>query len=219
MVKTRRGRSRYRQWVAVATFVGLTGALGTLQPALALSFSLDTTALSGTSARLEFTLFDGDFTDNNSVTISGLATDGTFQATDCTVSCVGGPPFVISDTGGFGEFLQDLTLGNTVSFDLALTASFAGVPGAVSDRFVLSLLDPGTNFTLVDTDLDLLSDAIPFQDALLVIDLVGPVVQVAGTTNPKIHVTAVVPEPSTMLLLTLGISLILCRRTRRRYRS
>lgn len=202
----------------LASIALLLGLICLEQPAFALSvsFNFDTTALLGTDARLEFDLFDGDLTPNNSVTISGVATNGTLQGTDCSMGCTGGPPFVLDDTIGLGQLLQDLTLGSALSFDLDLTTNFAG---GDSDLLVLNLLDPATNFTLVDTNLDALFAPVPYQDALLVIDLSNGGIQTASATNPPIGVNAV-PEPSTLLLLLGGGGpLIAWRMTRKRSRS
>ena len=176
--------------------------------ALATFVNIDTTTLAGTDARLEFTLLDGDFTANNSVTISGITTNGTLGGTDCTVGCSGGPPYAIDDSIGLGQLLQDLNLGTFVSFFLNYTTNFSGISSP--DRFSLLLLDPGTNFTLVDTNLDFPSDPVPVQDALLVIDLQGEgQTQAATATTPSIGVA--VPEPGTLALLALGSLFVIGR--------
>ncbi|MDD5036887.1 MAG: hypothetical protein PHE55_19350 [Methylococcaceae bacterium] len=170
-------------------------------PAFALSVDLDTRALNGTNARLEFSLLDGDLTDDNQATIAGLTTDGTLQAHDCSLSCVeGGGSFTLSDTGGLGQFLQDLVLGNTVHFSLDFSHRFAG---GDPDRLVLSLLDPGTNFTLVTTNLNLI-DATSVQDALVTVDFTGGagnLIRQATASNPTIGVSLVpVPAPWFLIL-------------------
>src|ERR1051326_6576913 len=96
--------------------------------------------------------------------ISGLATNGTLQGRDCSVGGSGGPPFVINDSLGFGEFTQNLILGSILSFYLISTNAFAG---GDPDLLVLNLLNAATGFTLVDTNLDALSAPIPFQGALM----------------------------------------------------
>jgi len=207
----------WRVGTALAFFLALTGIGGHLQEAFALSITLDTTALAGTDARLEFDLLDGDLSENNNATISGLTTDGILGTATCDVgvSCTGGPPFTISDTGGLGQFLQDLTLGNSVSFNLDFTNNFAGDPGT-PDRLVLFLLDPGTNFSLIDTDLDRPDDQIPFEDALLFVELGGPqagVVQIANVTNPAVKIS-VVPEPSTIILMMVCLPFLFWRTLR-----
>ena len=175
----RTGRTR-RRTAAFLCWAGLAAAGASPAPALALPVTLDTSALAGTSARLEFVLLDGDAAANNSVRVSGLY-GGTPAGFDCSVGCTGGPPFVLDDSIGLGQLLYDLTLGDSVSFDLSYTTNYAGVPGTdPPDRFALSLLDPATNFTLVLTDITFPGDA------LLTIDLIGAgVVQAAGPTTPR----------------------------------
>lgn len=174
--------------------------------ALAYAVTLDTSALAGTSGRLEFLLLDGDGVANNTAVVSNIASNGTFVGTDCSVGCTGGPPFTLSDSLGLGQFLYDLTLGTTLSFDLSVTTNYGGVPGTdPADLFALSLLNPVTNFSLVTTDL-----AFP-PDALLTIDLTGSgVVRIAGTTSPNVAV-GVVPEPGSLALTAVAL-LALVRR-------
>jgi hypothetical protein len=198
-------------WVAVIFCL----VAGIPKTVFASSISINTAALSGTPGRLDFQLFDGDLVANNSATISGLVTNGTFQGRDCSVSCTGGPPFTISDAGGFGEFVQDLVLGTTVFFNLIATHNFAG---GDADLLVLNLLNPATNFTLVDTNLDALSAPVPFQDALLVLNLANGQILTPTATTPLISVTAI-PEPRGLLLLLAGGLLITGRIIPRRSHS
>jgi len=178
--------------------------------AAAILFSLNTSALSGTDARLDFSLLDGDLTDNNSVTIANLITNGTLQSTDCTLNCTGGPPFTITDTGGLGQFAQLLNLGSSLSFTVTPTLNFAG---GDPDLLIVSLLDPGTNFTLVDTDLDAAASPAPYQDALLVLNLSSGSFLLPTTSNPSLSFSAV-PEPSTLTLAMLGLSFLLWKKMR-----
>ena len=153
--------------------------------------TVDTSALSGTSGRFEFDLFDGDGVTNNTVTISNLVTNGTLGAVDCSTGCTGGPPFALNDSIGFGMLLQDLTLGSTFSFTVNYTNNLGGSP---ADRFALFLLNPGTNFTLLNTSLD-----SPFSDTLALLTLDGTAnIQ---TADVGVSVSAV-PEPGSALLLT-----------------
>lgn len=168
----------------------------------ALSIDLDTSALSGIAARLEFVLYDGDLTDNNHATIASLATDatGTLQTHDCSLSCIeSAGSYTLADTGGLGQFLQDLTLGNSLHFGLSLSNAFAG---GELDRLVVSLLDPATNFVLVSTDLNL-TDAISVQDALLTVDFsggAGYLLRQATATTPAVGIS-VVPSPAPLSLM------------------
>ena len=181
--------------------------------ALAALVTLDTTAFAGTGATLEFTLFDGDGTfGNNSVTVSSLATNGTLFPATCAIGCTGGPPYVINDMPGFGQFLQPLTLGTSVTFDISFTRNFVPNGTNAPDRLSLSLLDDVASFTLVNTNLDLLNDVVPVQDALLIADLApGTGLVLASSTTPHLGITAV-PLPGSLALLGLGLLLLPRRR-------
>lgn len=197
-----------------AAFV-MTVAACAAGPAAATLVSFDTSSLAGSAARLDFSLLDGDFTENNSVTIASLSTDGTLGGVDCSLSCSGGPSYVITDTGGLGQFLQDLTLGSYFSFDLSFTTNYPG--SGAPDRLSLLLLDPLTNFTLVDTDLDFLNDPVPTQDALLVVDLApGAQIQLPTATDPNVQGTGTIPEPGAGGLVALGLALLSGQRIRSR---
>lgn len=209
--------------VAKALLAGAFCLAGAAHDAAAMLVSLDTSTLSGTSARLEFVLFDGDFTANNSLTIASISTNGVLGAVDCSVDfgCTGGifPPFAVDDAinnvPAFGQFLQDLTLGSSLSFELSFTSNYSGNGTPDPDRLVLSLLDPVTNLTLVDTDLDSTIAPVPFQDALLVVDLAGDTrIQVARSSVPNIPIR--VPEPGAGALFSLGLALLGGQRIRRR---
>lgn len=193
---------RSARWQARCASWAMVVAACAAGPAAATLITFDTRALAGTAARLDFSLIDGDFVDNNSVAIGAFSTDGVLGGVDCTVSCSGSSPYVISDTGGLGQFLQDLMLGSFLSFDLSFSGNFDGAGGGVPDRLSLLLLDPGTNFTLVDTDLDL----PPTQDALLQVDLApGARIQVAGASSPI--PPGIIPEPTAASLVGLGLAL------------
>jgi hypothetical protein len=170
---------------------GLIGGTGQAF-AVPMPVQIDTAALAGTAARLEFSLLDGDSSANNGATINNLTTDGSLGSFDCSLSCAGGPPFVISDAGGLGQLLQDLTLGTFISFDLDFSPAFSG--SGDPDLLVLSLLDPSSNFSLIDTHLDAPAGAVPYQDALVVLDLATGALRQAA-----------VPEPSTLGLMLLGL--------------
>ncbi|MGZ8190132.1 MAG: NF038129 family PEP-CTERM protein [Methylococcaceae bacterium] len=204
-LKYRRRKCGFISSTFLSLFLAFVGITGCFQNAYAFSFTFDTSALAGTTATLDFSLFDGDLAVNNAVTISNFSGGGLISA-DCSVSCSStASGYVIDDSSSmFGQLLQTLTLGTLLSFELNPTANFAG---GAPDRMILWLLDPNTNFTLIDTNLDLLSDAIPYEDALLVINFGagGVTVQQAGTR---------IPEPDTLLLMLLGLSLMLMGKLR-----
>ena len=176
--------------------LGTTGAgqAGTI------AVTVNTAGLSGTSGRFEFDLFDGDGLANNTVTISNIVTNGTLGAVDCSVGCT--PSYVLSDAGGLGILLQDLTLGSSFSFLLNFSNNFGvGSP----DQFALFLLNPATNFTLLNTSLD-----TPFSDALLLVNLDGTARNVQ-TADTGVSVSAV-PEPGYAALLLATLPLLQLRK-------
>jgi len=197
-----RRRPRSRRAVALAALAA-TLFCGAAQ---ATQLNIDTTALAGTSARLDFSLLDGDFSlGNNTFTIGSISTDGSPGAVDCSLGCVGGPPYTIDEALGFGQFLYDLTLGNTLSIAISFSRNFSGT--GAPDRTTLLLLDASSNFTLVDTDLDFPIDAVPAQDALLLVDHApGVAIQLASASFPSVPVT--VAEPGATALFTLGLLLL-----------
>jgi hypothetical protein len=202
------------RWRKSCVAFTMTVAACVASPAGATLISFDTTTLAGTSARLDFSLLDGDFDlGNNNATIASITTDGSLGAADCSVGCSGGPPYTIDESLALGQYLQDLTLGSFLSFDLSFTTNFSG--SNAPDRLSLLLLDPVTNFTLVDTNLDFPDDAVPVQDALLLVDLApGARIQLASDTNPS--VPGSIPEPGTIGLIGLGLALLSGHGIRRR---
>ena len=171
-------------------------------PALAIPIGIDTSSKAGTNATLSIALFDGDFTANNQATISNLQTvGGTFGLTTCIIGCQDLPPFVLNDNTSFGEFLQELTLGSFLSFDLIFTNAFNNGVGATSDLVIGELLDTVTSFALFDTDLDDPNAPVPYQDALFVADLASN--RVIGAAN-----LTTVPEPASLALMASGLALL-----------
>jgi hypothetical protein len=184
-----------------------------IELAYAVSFdvTLDTSSFSGTDGQLAFDLIDGDGANNNTAIISSFSTDGTLGSASSEGGVSGDlpGPVNITDTALVNELLQEISLGSSISFRVDLTTNFAG--GVLPDSFSFFLLDSAGLFSLVTTDL--------LGDALFTIDIDGTpagVLTVAGLTEPSVplSVTAV-PEPSSLLLVILGLSLVvrhkLCR--------
>ena len=156
---------------------------------------MDTSSIAGSDARLEINLIDGDLNlGNNSASAFGTT---------------------IFDTD---QILQDFVATNTLSFSIAFSNAFAG---GDSDLLIINLLDPFSNFTLVDTDLDALNAPVPYQDAILVCELKSASCLSPSTSNPVISVSVSVPEPSTLGLLTLipGVMVLRQRRAKRATRA
>ncbi len=208
-----RRRARCPLVPAVAALFAVLCLGGVPQEASAVVIYLDTTRLAGAPAVLDLSLIDGDGLANNSFTISSIVADVPLGSRVCVVGCSGGPPFTLDDAGGFGQFLQYLTLGNRLALDLSFTANYSGF--GAPDRLSLSLLDPASNFTLVDSDLDFASDPVPVQDAVLILDYLpgGPILQLASATDPSLPLA--IPEPGVGALFPLGLALLGSRRIRR----
>jgi len=147
--------------------------------------TLDTSSLAGNAARLEINLLDGDGVFGNS-----------------QLSALGDS---ISDPG---QIIKDFLAGESFSFNLDFLFNAGADEG---DVVVLNLLDPDTNFSLIDTDLDLLDGAVPYQDALLVCALGSGSCATARFSDPAIEVSFV-PEPAGAAFLALGGILLLSGR-------
>jgi len=203
--RARRRRCRARA-LAVAAIAGTIALAGVHDDARATLLSIDTSALAGVLARLDFSIIDGDAEfGNNSFTITSITTNGSLGVADCSLGCVGGPPFTISDALGLGQFVQDLTLASTLSFEFTFTSNYAG--SGAPDRSALLLLDAASNFSLLDTDLDFPSAPVPVQDALLVVDHApGAGIRIATASNPSVPIA--VAEPDAAALVALGLVLL-----------
>lgn len=130
----------------------LLAVVGTAQ-ATTLSVSIDTSALSGAAASLAFDLIDGDGSSgNNSVSISGFTADATLGSTGVSGGVSGSlPAATLTDSSGFNELLQFMTLSTSISFIVTLTDNHeAG--GTFLDQFALYLLDGNGIDTLLTTN-------------------------------------------------------------------
>jgi hypothetical protein len=189
--------------------------------------SIDTAALTSSSSgpfSLDFQFTDGSGTNdgNNTVTLSnfsfGAGSPTGSAATTGTVSgdLTGG--FSLTDSDFFNEFTQTFTPGNTLSFTVDLTSNVDA--GGVPDEFSFAILDStGSEIPTLGTfDILLLADIDSSQPTLYgfasdpsrgtvatgeSIDLEAPVI-----TSP----TSQVPEPSFLLLLASGLSILALRR-------
>jgi hypothetical protein len=186
----------------------------TLAGATALQFTLDTSSLFGADAHLAFDFLNYDPAPNR-VTINAFFTDGTLGAARTLGGAAGtlSPgPVTLTDTDLFNEFLQPITLGNTVSFTLSLTEHAPS--GSPQDAFSFFLLDAPSDPTQVLLPLFATDDPTG-ADALFQVDIDGTPngarypfvyadisVPVTWTLEP---VAVAVPLPSTALLLGAGL--------------
>lgn len=166
--------------------------------------SVDTHLLAGTQANIAFDLINAAPA-MNSYAVSEFSTDGVLGVGSVIGSVVGHLPGQLSfaDTSFFSEYLQGITLGNTLSY----TVSTSDVPpdaGFSPDAFSFFLLD-SNNLSLVGT-----SDATG-ANALLLHNLgegSGPQAYLSDLVVVTVATaeTSMVPESSSSALLSAGLS-------------
>lgn len=190
--------------------LGLLAALFAVGPAHGTLFqvSIDTTALSGQSATLAFDLIDGNGAADSSVTISGFSPIDALGGYSATLGVSGSLPgdVTLSDTEAFNEYLQSITLGNTLAFAFSATGSFGG---GTPDAFSFFILDADGFDSLVTTG--------GLANALLTYDIgvtdppqpqvyPGETIPVNGGDPEPVSITATaVPEPGALALAVAGL--------------
>lgn len=187
--------------------------LASIATAAPITITVDTSSLSGTSAQLAFDLIDGG-PPANSVTISGFVTSGTLGASSSTGDVVGNFPgsVVLSDTSFFNEYLQDITLGNTLSYTFDNTGLSADVI-SFPDGFSFFLLDPITGLSLAST-----SDPTGANALFLLGIGTTSGFEIYSGQNFSVTVQGV-PEPSTLYLIAIVIGILGVVATRRRHKA
>ncbi len=162
------------------------------------NITIDTTPIQGTSGALAFDFLDGDGLVNNTVTISNFTSDATLSTgvpTGDITGTLSPGPVVLGDGDFFNEWLQDLTFGATLNFQLEITGNGPFTP--VPDSFSFFLLD-NTLFPYATSD--------PLgADALLIVDIdnTNPSVQTFVSSSATVVVSAV-PLPGALLLFVSG---------------
>jgi hypothetical protein len=186
-------------------FIALVSATPLTAWSSSFNVNIDTAGLAGTTATLAFDFIDGDGVANNTAQISGFLTDGGFdRGLASSVGDVSGlldTSVTLGDSGGFNEFLQPITLGGTLHFQLQLTDLFD--PSALRpDVFGFYLLDELASSPLFSTT-DPTGSA-----ALFSIDLTGDGkgLSVYAATNPSAAWTVeaprqAIPAPGTLPLI------------------
>jgi hypothetical protein len=212
--------------IAATIFVALLPAPGRAD---SFDVSLNTSVLSGSAQILAFGLNDSDGSSNTiSLTGFNFGTGGSAVSgtEDCTLSgflsgvgCSGdlADGVTLTDSSTTEVFFdQQFTVGSSLSFEMTTTNNFAG---GTPDGFAMYLCD--TTFTTCYSD-----DST--SEAMLILGLDGtPLTPSSFTLNgasaqnlPAPVVTTAssgtVPEPSSVLLLALGIpALAICSRRKR----
>lgn len=182
-------------------------AVATCAPAQAAPWrvSIDTSPLAGTSGFVAFDFFAGSAATGNVVRIGNLVFDGTLglpaSTGDVSGTLLAGNLTLGGGTGLFSEWLQGLSFGTVLAFDLDL-GDAEPAPGDRPDQFSLFLLDGAL--------LPYMSEDPSFADALMAIDLTGPAMR------PEVYrsdfatlridpIVAGVPLAGTAPLLLLGL--------------
>jgi hypothetical protein len=169
---------------------------------LTYNVTLNTTPLNTTQGYLAFDFLQGSPVENNTATISSFTSDATLGTLtlsgDATGTISPGPGTLDDINNFFNEFLQQVTFGTTISFNLSLTTNGAPTP----DNFAFYLLD-SSQFPIVTSD-------PTGADSLFSIDITGPgltpnVYTSADATATVTPAGTAAPEPSTFWLV--GISL------------
>ncbi len=162
---------------------------------------VDTTPVQGSTGALTFDFIDGDGLVNNTMTVSGFTSDAVLSTGAASGDVTGGlspGPLVLGDMDFFNGWLQDLTFGAFISFQLESTGN-----GSFSspDSFSFSLLDSSLLPYATDDPLG--------TDALLILDIsnANPVAQSFASASATLTVSKVfipVLAPGTLLLFMIG---------------
>jgi hypothetical protein len=176
--------------------------------------TIDTTPLDTTQGYLAFDFLQGFPVEDNTVTISDFTTDATLgtltPSGDATGTISPGPGTLDDINNFFNEFLQEVTFGTTISFNLSLTTNGAPTP----DNFSFYLLD-SSQFPIITSDP---SGA----DSLISIDITGPgltpnVYTSADATATVTPAGSSTPEPGSFWLIGISLTglLPICRRRKK----
>jgi hypothetical protein len=171
--------------------------------------TIDTSSISATDGFLAFDLLGGSPLQNNVLTITQFATNGTlgsgFGTGGFSGTLVPGPLTLNTSANFFNEWFQPITYGTTMSFQFNLTNNFSG---GIADSFAFFLLN---------------TSQIPFPssdptgaDSAFAVDVLNPLTPAVFTSDfftvRLAPVQQGVPEPRPEILVGLGIALTALRR-------
>lgn len=180
--------------------------------------TINTSSLSGDASTLAFDFIAGGAF-SNTVTISDFSTNGALAANGPNSGSVTGAlpgTVTLSDTNFFNEFLQGVTLGSTISFQLNATTN-GTTRSALPDTFSFFLLDRTASSSLLTT-----TDPTG-AGSLFSLQIDGSSGGILGNYRsvPAVSATLVpatsgpttrVPEPSALGLMILGLLGVVFRR-------
>ncbi|MCQ8119475.1 NF038129 family PEP-CTERM protein [Methylomonas rosea] len=200
-------------------FIALASATPLTAWSSSFNVNIDTTSLAGTKATLAFDFIDGDGVANNTAQISGFLTDGSFDrglaSSFGDVSGLLDTSVTLGDSRGFNEFLQPLTLGGILHFQLQISDLF-DANALTPDAFRFYLLDELASSPLFSTT-DPTDSAALFSMGLTGD---GKGLSVFSSTNPSAvwNVEATshgIPVPGTLPLILTGVGSLALGRNKR----
>jgi PEP-CTERM motif len=177
--------------------------------------TVDTTSLAGTTGGLQFTLIAGNTpAPPDTSTITAFKSDGVLVPPPTTVGDVLGvlPSTMSMDNQNPSLYFQSLTFGTFIDYIVTLTST-AGDPSSADTTF---------SFYLFDANGNPISNSNSPSGEAFDINIEGP----SGTFDPPavffppppitlVQINGVVPEPSSIVLLGIGLGAILFRARRR----
>ncbi len=162
---------------------------------------VDTTPIQGSTGALAFDFIDSDGLVNNAITVSDFTSDAVLSTGAASGDVAGGlspGPLVLGDMDFFNGWLQNLTFGAFIGFQLESTGNGSS---SSPDSFSFFLLDSSLLPYATDDPLG--------TDALLILDIsnANPVAQSFASASATLTVSEVfipIPVPGTLLLFMIG---------------
>jgi hypothetical protein len=205
---------RHRKFVSAVIGLVLAGAAGGAASASPITYEVtaNTSSVSGQSGFIDLQFNPGPpSTQSAFVTITNFTTDGALVA--ASTQLLGGasgllPGTVsITNSSALNDYFEGLTFGTSISFQLAFAGPALAAPNgtaASGSTFVLGFFDSSGTNALLTTDANGFAGVVDVN-----LDGTTTPTTFPATTNGAAAVTfvpiAAVPEPSSLLLLLVGL--------------
>jgi len=182
-----------------------------------------TTPLKGTNAELAFDFNAGNGNQPNSITISSFSTNGTLSTVNPTLQgdVTGNlsSTVTLNNTQPKNEFIQAITLGNSLSFIFNTTQNFASSTSLL-DTFSIYLLNTNGQSLITTTDVSNANSLLSFTidgttNGKLNLNTdtsKNPVIWSVGVSNPIFMPT---PIPGTFWLFATALMVFGCNQLRK----